>query len=113
MCVISATNVFTITPRNYEISFRNGTKIKNDAAAQIKDSRTYLPIRAVAEALDATVSWDGNVIITTNAAGNLIHSIENSGKHVSNVWKKWEAALATNDLLDRKEEILAAPLLER
>ena len=78
-----------------ECIYRNGTKIKNDAAAQIKDSRTYLPIRAVAEALDATVSWDGNVIITTNAAGNLIHSIENSGKHVSNVWKKWEAALAT------------------
>ena len=77
--------------------YRNGTKIPNDAAAQIKDSRTYLPIRAVAEALDATVGWDGNVIITTGAAGNLIYSIENSGQHVSNIWKCWESALAAKN----------------
>lgn len=74
--------------------YRNGTKILNDAAAQIKDSRTYLPIRAVAEALDATVGWDGSVVITTGAAGNLIHSIESNGQHVSNIWKCWESALA-------------------
>jgi len=77
--------------------YRNGTRILNDAAALIKDSRTYLPIRAVAEALDATVSWDGNVVITTGSAGNLIHSIENSGLHVSNLWKHWEDALATKN----------------
>lgn len=77
--------------------YRNGTKIPNDAAAQIRESRTYLPIRAVAEALDATVAWDGNVIITTGAAGNLIHSIENSGIHVSNIWKCWEEALAAKN----------------
>jgi tetratricopeptide (TPR) repeat protein len=77
--------------------YRNGTKIPNDAAAQIKDSRTYLPIRAVAEALDATVGWDGNVVITTGAAGNLIYSIENSGQHVSNIWKCWESALAAKN----------------
>lgn len=73
--------------------YRNGTKIPNDAAAQIKDSRTYLPIRAVAEALDATVGWNGNVIITTGRAGNLVYSIENSGVHVSNLWECWENAL--------------------
>lgn len=77
--------------------YRNGTRIPNDAAAQIKDSRTYLPIRAVAEALDATVGWDGNVVITTGAAGNLIYSIENSGQHVSNIWKCWESALAAKN----------------
>jgi len=74
--------------------YRNGTRVQNDAAAQIKDSRTYLPIRAVAEALDSTVEWNGNVIITTGPAGNLVNSIENSGIHVSNIWKKWEAALS-------------------
>ena len=75
--------------------YRNGTKIPNEAATQIRDSRTYLPIRAVAEAFDATVGWDGSVTITTGAAGNLIYSIENSGIHVSNIWKHWEDALAT------------------
>ena len=74
--------------------YRNGTRIKNDTAAIIKESRTYLPIRAVAEALDATVSWDGNVIINSGGAGNLIYSIENSDQHVSNLWKHWEEALS-------------------
>lgn len=73
---------------------RNGTQITNDTSAIILNSRTYLPIRAVAEALDATVSWDGNVRITSGGAGNLIYSIENSGKSVSNFWKRWEEALA-------------------
>lgn len=74
--------------------YRNSTRIANDSAAVIRDSRTYLPIRAVAEALDATVSWDGNVVITTGGAGSLVSSIENSNQHVSNVWKHWEEALS-------------------
>lgn len=77
--------------------YRNGTPILNDAAAQIKNSRTYLPIRAVAEALDASVGWDGNVVITTGSAGNLVHSIENSSLHVSNLWKHWEEALSSKE----------------
>lgn len=74
--------------------YRNGTRIKNDTSAVIKNSRTYLPIRVVAEAFDSTVSWDGSVHITTGSAGNLINSIENSGLHVSNVWERWEEALS-------------------
>lgn len=85
--------------------YRNGTKIKNDAAATIRDSRTYLPIRVVAEAFDATVSWDGNVIISTSGAGNLIYSIENSGKHVSNVWDCWLKALLTKSSSDTQGAI--------
>lgn len=75
--------------------YRNGTKIPNDAAAVIRDGRTYLPIRVVAEALDASVLWDGSVKITSSGAGSLIYSIENSGSYVSpaELWKKWDAAL--------------------
>ena len=74
--------------------YRNGTRIANDSAAIISNSRTYLPIRAVAEALDATVSWDGNVVINSGSAGSLVNSIENSGKSISNFWKHWEEALS-------------------
>ena len=46
--------------------YRNGTKIVNDAAAVIRGSRTYLPIRVVAEALDAEVGpgvpYPGNLV---------------------------------------------------
>lgn len=36
----------------------NGVIKPNDTSAQIRDSRTYLPIRAVLEAFGASVSWD-------------------------------------------------------
>ncbi len=41
-----------------EIS-KNGKKTPLDVPAQIIDSRTYLPLRAVAEAMDCRVEWDG------------------------------------------------------
>lgn len=74
--------------------YRNGTKIANDATAVIVDGRTYLPIRAVLEALDAEVGWDGNVIVTTPGFSNIVYEIENSGGRVSNIWAEWNAALA-------------------
>lgn len=37
---------------------KDGQQIKNDTAALIKDSKTYLPIRAVFEAFGADVSWN-------------------------------------------------------
>ena len=73
--------------------YRNGTRIENDASAQIRSGRTYLPIRIVLEALGAEVKWDGNVVVTSGPAGNLVYSILNSGSHVSNVWKHWSDAL--------------------
>ena len=37
----------------------NGTEVTLDAPAFIENSRTYLPVRFVAENLGATVAWDG------------------------------------------------------
>lgn len=36
----------------------NGTQKINDTSAQIKDGRTYLPIRAVLEAFGASIAWN-------------------------------------------------------
>ncbi len=86
--------VTTVTCKIGEAAiYRNGTKIANDAAATVVDGRTYLPIRAVLEALDATVSWDGNVVVNSPGAGNLVYDIENSGIKASNYWKVWTDAL--------------------
>ena len=44
------------------------TKIESDVSAQIINDRTYLPLRAVGEALGCSVDWDGatrTVIITS------------------------------------------------
>lgn len=50
----------------------NGTKYANDTVAQIKDNRTYLPIRAVLEAFLAKVEWDDstNTVIVGNQKNN-------------------------------------------
>ena len=48
----------------------NGAEKKIDTAAVLVKDRTYLPIRAVAEAFGASVEWDGRgnrVLITTTA----------------------------------------------
>ncbi len=92
---IVSKGVTTVTCKIGEAAvYSNGTKIKNDAAAVIKGGRTYLPIRAVLESLDAKVSWDGNVQVSSPGAGRLVYDIENSGIKVSNYWKVWEEALA-------------------
>lgn len=51
---------------------KNGQQIANDTSALIKDSHTYLPIRAVLEAFGASVSWDSktqSVLVLTNSPG--------------------------------------------
>lgn len=54
----AANNTIEITINADEIT-KNGEKTPIDVPAQIIDSRTYLPLRAVAEAMDCRVEWDG------------------------------------------------------
>lgn len=56
--------------------FKNGEKITNDTAAIIKDSKTYLPIRAVLEAFDATVGWDNETQTVTVNKGTYVPTTE-------------------------------------
>ncbi|ABI67494.1 copper amine oxidase N-terminal domain-containing protein [Syntrophomonas wolfei] len=41
-----------------QVIYRNGNEISMDTAAHIKDGRTMVPLRALAEALGRTVKWD-------------------------------------------------------
>ena len=62
-----ATSTATLTSGTTEIKITigattaivNGEEKPLDAPAFIENSRTYLPVRFVAEALGATVNWDG------------------------------------------------------
>ena len=62
-----ATSTATLTTSDVEIkitigkstAFVNGKEIALDAPAFIENSRTYMPVRFVAENLGATVEWDG------------------------------------------------------
>lgn len=57
----------------------NGHRVDLDTAAQIRDNRTYLPIRPVLEAFGAYVTWDGTarqVVVTTGAALVRVHFLD-------------------------------------
>ena len=57
----------------------NGHRVDLDTAAQIRDNRTYLPIRPVLEAFGAYVTWDGTarqVGVTTGAALVRVHFLD-------------------------------------
>lgn len=73
--------------------YRNGEPIKNDAAAKIVDSRTYLPIRAVMEAFGAQVGWDGSSVSVDEPDIAFVNAVEN-GEVVSKsaVWGVWNSA---------------------
>jgi competence protein ComEC len=54
---------------------KNGQQIANDTAALIKDSHTYLPIRAVLEAFGASVNWNPDtqsVLVSTNSQSKIM-----------------------------------------
>lgn len=77
--------------------YRNNTRIENDVAPVIKNDRVFLPIRAVIEALDAQVDWDGNVIITCESDSSIIYDIENVPYVSVDIWKEWNNALSYKD----------------
>ncbi len=62
-----ATSTVTVTGEGISIAIRigastaeiNGKTVTLDSPAFIESSRTYLPVRVVAEAMGATVAWDG------------------------------------------------------
>lgn len=71
--------------------YRNGVALPNDAAAVIRNGRTYLPIRAVLEAFGAEVTWDGGVKVTT-AEGRFVSEIESNGTRSETFWNNYNAA---------------------
>lgn len=74
--------------------YRNNVKIENDAAAVVRDQRTYLPIRVVLESFGATVAWDGSVKVTGQGDGLLINQVENTPSVTKNYWSVWNEAIA-------------------
>lgn len=81
-------------PINCNYIYRNGTKIPNEVGAVIIDGRTYLPIRAVLEAFDAKVDYDGNVLVTSPADKVLVKNFESAKPGNKKYWKQWESAMA-------------------
>ncbi|MBR5308299.1 MAG: hypothetical protein IKU43_05975 [Clostridia bacterium] len=94
IAIVSLDETTVLCPIGEACIYRNGTKIPNEVGAAIIDSRTYLPIRAVLEAFDARVDYDGNVLVQRAEHASFVKTIESAPKGSKNFWKSWNNALA-------------------
>lgn len=84
---------------------KNGEKIATDTTALIKDSRTYLPIRAVVEAFGSNVEWDSalkTVVITTEPVDARKILMDAYAKSVN--WKNYDSKIAMDMTMSIADE---------
>lgn len=61
-------------PIGKSIIYIDGVEVANDTVAQIKENRTYLPIRVVLESFGYTVSWENSNVVATIAEESVLKS---------------------------------------
>jgi len=70
--------VLQIGNKNYEV---NGQQKQMDTVALLKESRTFVPVRFVSEALGATVKWNANIrTVYIDMNGDVAPSPEPTGE---------------------------------
>ncbi|ODM26601.1 copper amine oxidase N-terminal domain-containing protein [Acetivibrio mesophilus] len=85
--------VLQIGNKNYEV---NGQKKQMDTVALLKESRTFVPVRFVSEALGATVKWNANIkTVYIDMNGDVIPSPDPTEGSV-----KYYDGIAFNDTTD-------------
>ncbi|NLU27895.1 MAG: copper amine oxidase N-terminal domain-containing protein, partial [Hungateiclostridium thermocellum] len=85
--------VLQIGNKNYEV---NGQQKQMDTVALLKESRTFVPVRFVSEALGATVKWNANIrTVYIDMNGDVTPSPEPAGGTV-----KYYDGIAFNDVTD-------------
>jgi len=85
--------VLQIGNKNYEV---NGQQKQMDTVALLKESRTFVPVRFVSEALGATVKWNANIrTVYIDMDGDAAPSPEPTGGTV-----KYYDGIAFNDVTD-------------
>ena len=95
MCILLATGTATRAAENYDLESPicvkvNDVFLKMDAKPFMVNNRTYVPVRALAEALGAEVSWNGNTHIATIVlGGTTITMKENEAYATVNGVKKY------------------------
>jgi hypothetical protein len=64
---VEKNGIIVKVPIGKSFIYKDGVEIPNDTVAQIKDNRTYLPIRVVLESFGATVNWENNTVVAATA----------------------------------------------
>lgn len=91
-------NNMKIIIKNDETSFTaNGKQVSPDVAQQIIDSKFYLPLRAVSEAIGADVEWDNNTKTVIINSQNVSSKVDESSKAENNNNPNIENRVDIND----------------
>ncbi len=83
-------------PIGKSIIYVDGVEVANDTVAQIKDNRTYLPIRVVLESFGYIVSWENSTVIATISEDSIMKS-ELAKKIIEETSNKIIRAISTKD----------------
>jgi len=83
-------------PIGKSIIYVDGVEVANDTVAQIKDNRTYLPIRVVLESFGYIVSWENSTVIATISEDSVMKS-ELAKKIIEETSNKIIRAISTKD----------------
>ena len=71
--------------------YYDGERIEFDAAPEILNDRTFVPIRAIAEALGTDVAWDGETETVTLAKSDVVTYLVIGTKHIKTKAKGHES----------------------
>jgi len=100
-------DVTIIVPISQKYILKNGVKIETDTAAQLKNGRTYLPIRAVLEAFGCEVSWNQNtntvLVNSPKHEEKIVFEDKNLESNIRKVIKKFEGDIYPSDVKNIKE----------
>ncbi|TCT14559.1 copper amine oxidase-like protein [Natranaerovirga pectinivora] len=84
----------------------NGNVVLNDTAAVIIDSKTYLPIRAVLEALGAKVGWDNNAqTVMVDSNGGVHYRSPEEIPYIDRIWVDIPYEIDQNSINQRVLEL--------
>ena len=70
--IILTEDIMIVMYIDSEYAYINGEQIALDSPAFIENDRTYTPVRFIAEALGATVEWDGETSTVTITKGEIV-----------------------------------------
>jgi len=93
---VEKNSVSVKVPIGKSFIYIGGVEVANDTVAQLKDDRTYLPIRVVLEAFGSTVSWENNTVVATLDEENIVEQ-ELAKKTIEETSNKIIRAISTKD----------------
>lgn len=93
--------------------YKDGEKVKGDVKGIIENDRTMIPVRAIAEAFDIPVSWDGeNAQVTLN--NNIVLTVgDNKIRRGNEIIESDTPVMEKNDRVYLPLRVLAEELLDK